>query len=110
MIKIKEAKRMVRPLNNYVLIRPLKPTNKYYTVPDSQEHTVQTAEVVEISHEAEKYPDRFPPMVVKVGDTVIFRKRAGVEIDGGMRLVNATSDIIAKIETSEINNIDESKE
>ena len=87
----------IRPLADRVLIQPAAAEEKTVSgiiIPDSAKEKPQKGEVIAIGNGTKD-----EEMVVKVGDTVLYGKYAGteLELEGGKYLIMRQSDILAII-------------
>ena len=87
----------IRPLADRVLIRPAAAEEKTVSgiiIPDSAKEKPLKGEVIAIGNGTKD-----EEMVVKVGDTVLYGKYAGteLELEGGKYLIMRQSDILAII-------------
>ena len=87
----------IRPLADRVLIQPAAAEEKTVSgiiIPDSAKEKPLKGEVIAIGNGTKD-----EEMVVKVGDTVLYGKNAGteLELEGGKYLIMRQSDILAII-------------
>ena len=87
----------IRPLADRVLIQPAAAEEKTVSgiiIPDSAKEKALKGEVIAIGNGTKD-----EEMVVKVGDTVLYGKYAGteLELEGGKYLIMRQSDILAII-------------
>lgn len=92
----------IKPLGDRVILTPLEQESKTKSgiiIPDTAKEKSHKGKVLAIGEG--KYEDgKLVPMVVKVGDEVIYREYAGdeIKVDGQTVIVVKQEDIIAIIE------------
>lgn len=90
----------IKPIGDRVLVEILEEAKKIGSlfVPDTVKDKPNQGKVIEVG-EGIKNGDEVTPLAVKVGDTVLFGKYAGTEVeyDGKPFLIMQESDILAII-------------
>lgn len=84
----------MKPLNNYLYVRPIEDKQGTFSTPDKLKGSVQKGEVLSVS-ESWKESDKFTPIKVSKGDMVILRRHSGVVYEGN--LLVKVEDLIAVI-------------
>ena len=92
----------LKPLNDRVLVKRLESEERTASglyIPDTAKEKPSKGEVVAVGPGKHADDGKLVPMVVKVGDMVLFNKYAGTEvkIDGAEHLVMREDDILAII-------------
>ncbi len=83
---MKQATQNIQPLFDYVLIKPLDAEERTASgiyLPDSAKEKPQTGEVMAIGPGAFDEDGELMPMVVKVGQKVLYKKWGGNEVKVG---------------------------
>jgi chaperonin GroES len=97
------AKTNIKPLFDNVLVKPLQAQTKTaggIYLPENAKEKPQAAEVMAIGEGLRDEHGKLQPMVVKVGDKILFSKWGGSEVKVGneeLKLVKQT-DILAIVE------------
>ncbi|HLD26778.1 MAG TPA: co-chaperone GroES [Patescibacteria group bacterium] len=101
---MKKSNRNIKPLFDYVLIRPLKgeaTTPSGIVLPDSAKEKPQIGEVIAVGPGAYNEQGKRIPMEVKEGDKVVYKKWGGTEFKPGIAheelLLVEQKDIMAKV-------------
>lgn len=101
MAKTASSANNIKPLHDYVLIRPLEEDNKTVSgiiLPDSAKQKSQAGEVVAVGPGAyDRKGEKLLPMVIKVGQKVLYKKWGGDEVKVGREewMLLKQSDVLA---------------
>ena len=101
MVKLKGSK--IKPLFDYVLVKPLEEeevTPSGIVIPDTAKEKPQVGEVMAVGPGALNDEGKQLPMMVKVGQKVIYKKWGGNEVKVGQEewLLIEQKDIMAIVE------------
>jgi len=99
----KTSGQKIKPLFDYVLIKPLVAESKTpsgIVLPDSAKEKPQIGEVMAVGTGAHSPEGKLIPMVVKVGEKVMYKKWGGNEIKVNMEewLLVEQKDVMAIVE------------
>lgn len=103
MAKVKAKSNKIKPLFDNVLIKPLEVEEKTASgiiLPDSAKEKPQIGEVMAVGSGGTTDDGKTIPMVVKVGQKVMYKKWGGseVKVDGEEWLLVEQKDILAIVE------------
>jgi len=93
----------IKPLFDYVLVRPLEGESKTASgivLPDSAKEKPQVGEIMAIGPGGYNDEGKLIPMLVKVGQKVLYKKWGGNEVKVGMEewLLIEQKDVMAVVE------------
>ncbi len=93
----------IKPLFDYVLIKPLEPETKTASgivLPDSAKEKPQVGQIMAVGSGGVDEKGKAVPMVVKKGQKVLYKKWAGNEVKVGMQewLLVEQKDVMAVLE------------
>lgn len=93
----------LKPLSNHVILRPLeeeKITKSGLVIPDTASEKPTRAEVIAVGPGKKNEKGEMMPVLVKVGEVVLFKKYGPdeIEMDGVKYLVCEEEDILAVVE------------
>ena len=98
-----KTKGNIKPLFDYVLVRPLEGESKTASgivLPDSAKEKPQVGEIMAIGPGGYNDEGKLIPMLVKVGQKVLYKKWGGNEVKVGMEewLLIEQKDVMAVVE------------
>ena len=98
-----KAKGNIKPLFDYVLVKPLEGESKTASgivLPDSAKEKPQVGEIMAIGPGGHNDEGKLIPMLVKVGQKVLYKKWGGNEVKVGMEewLLIEQKDVMAVVE------------
>jgi chaperonin GroES len=98
-----KTKGNIKPLFDYVLVKPLEGESKTASgivLPDSAKEKPQVGEIMAIGPGGHNDEGKLTPMLVKVGQKVLYKKWGGNEVKVGMEewLLIEQKDVMAVIE------------
>jgi chaperonin GroES len=98
-----KTKGKINPLFDYVLVKPLEGESKTASgivLPDSAKEKPQVGEIMAIGPGGHNDEGKLIPMLVKVGEKVLYKKWGGNEVKVGMEewLLIEQKDVMAVVE------------